>query len=106
MGVPESRRREESMVCAKGSQDVGGAEGGTPARASDGANDAILFYGSGLFQRVREQAFHRKGVGIHLCVHVNISGACGDSRDVLHRIFPDGCEEVHGTARGTEEVPV
>jgi hypothetical protein len=39
-------------------------------------------------------------------VHVDIPGACGDRRDVLHRIFLNGLEEIHGSAQGAKEVPV
>jgi hypothetical protein len=39
-------------------------------------------------------------------VHIYVSGTRGDCRDILHRIFPDGREEIHGSAWSTEEVPV
>ncbi len=45
-------------------------------------------------------------MGSHLRVHVHVPGAHRDRRVVLHGILPDGREEVHGIARGAEEVPV
>jgi hypothetical protein len=39
-------------------------------------------------------------------VHIYVPGTCGDRRVVLHGILPDGREEIHGTARGAEKIPV
>jgi hypothetical protein len=39
-------------------------------------------------------------------IFVCIPGSRGDSRDVLHEVLLDGCEEIHGFARGAKEVPV
>jgi hypothetical protein len=43
-----------------------------------------------------------KAWGGHLCVHVDIPGPRGDSRDIPHGILPDGREEVHGSAWGAK----
>jgi hypothetical protein len=62
-------RREEGLLhMQEASQEVAGAEDGALARASDGANAALLVNGGGpvqapLHQRVREQALHREGMG-------------------------------------------
>jgi hypothetical protein len=102
----ESGRREEGVLhVPKIGQEIGGAEDGASAGASDGAEAAILFHSCGLVrpsvhQWVREQAIYRKGIGSHLCVHIDVSGACGNSRDVLHRVLPDVREKVHGAAWG------
>ncbi|MFN9942158.1 MAG: hypothetical protein ACK56I_22070, partial [bacterium] len=45
-------------------------------------------------------------LGSHLRVHIYITGARGSCRVVLHRVLPDGREEIHGAAWSTEEIPV
>ena len=45
-------------------------------------------------------------MGSGLCLHLNVFGARGDDSVLLNGLLPDGAEEIHGSARGAEEVPV